>query len=147
MPTSRTRQNKKNTQRVSKKNIGLKIFFLKAFRIFKIVFTISIVIITILFFRVLYTNNVFKKFFDDVPFLYSKAFNKNISALLLGDFMGIKDEYKKDFETLFREIGQKYEIPVIGEYPISHSKQKCTIPVGAYAKLKDGYLFIKDYLK
>lgn len=78
MPTNRTRQNKKNTQRVSKKNIGLKIFFLKVFRIFKIIFTISIVAITIWFFLLLYKNNIFKRFANDVPFLYSKAFNKNI---------------------------------------------------------------------
>ena len=78
MLINKRKRNKKNRQKISKKNIGLAVFFLKTFRIFKIIFTIFIVIITICFLKFLYTNNIFKRFVNDVPFLYSKTFHKNI---------------------------------------------------------------------
>lgn len=78
MPFKRKRQNKRSKQSILKRNISLTVFLLKFFRIFKVFFTISIVIITIWFFRLLYINNIFKKFINDVPFLYSKMFHKDI---------------------------------------------------------------------
>ncbi len=69
-----------------------------------------------------------------------KKFKKNISALILGDFLDVdNDEY---LEKLFCEIAQELNIPVIKNYPISHSKKKATIPIGGKGIIKNGVIQI-----
>ena len=75
-----------------------------------------------------------------------QKFRDKISALILGDFIGIEEEYKKDLDALFAEIAKWHNIPVIKTFPISHSKQKGTIPVGAFAHLDNGLISAKNYL-
>ena len=71
-------------------------------------------------------------------------FKKNIKAILLGEFQKI-DNYEY-FDAFFKDLAKKLNIPIIANYPISHSKIKATIPFGAYCKLTDSKLEISDYL-
>lgn len=105
MLINKRKRNKKNRQKISKKNIGLAVFFLKTFRIFKIIFTIFIVIITICFLKFLYTNNIFKRFVNDVPFLYSKTFHKNIC-----DDLEINGIDKTDFFKIRTDVANFCEL-------------------------------------
>lgn len=105
MLINKRKLNKKNRQKISKKNIGLAVFFLKTFRIFKIIFTIFIVIITICFLKFLYTNNIFKRFVNDVPFLYSKTFHKNIC-----DDLEINGIDKADFFKIRTDVANFCEL-------------------------------------
>ena len=105
MLINKRKRNKKNRQKISKKNIGLAVFFLKTFRIFKIIFTIFIVIITICFLKFLYTNNIFKRFVNDVPFLYSKTFHKNIC-----DDLEINGIDKADFFKIRTDVANFCEL-------------------------------------
>lgn len=70
-------------------------------------------------------------------------FKTNITAILLGEFLNIDNQdYLKDF---FRSLSKELNIPIISGYPISHSKTKETVPIGAYGYLKDCVLEIKNY--
>lgn len=76
-----------------------------------------------------------------------EKFRKNLSGIILGDFLDI--ENKKYFDELFFEIGDKYKIPILSGFKITHAKEKITIPYGANAKFatKDIILKIKPYLE
>lgn len=67
-------------------------------------------------------------------------FKKNISAIILGDFLGIDNEIWLD--NLFKDLAQELNIPMISGFPISHSTRKATIPCGGIAELKENCLFI-----
>ena len=62
-------------------------------------------------------------------------FKNNISAILLGDFIGIDNEEWLD--DLFKELSEELKIPVISGYSISHSANKVTVPYGARATLNE----------
>ena len=68
-------------------------------------------------------------------------FRQNVSAVVLGDFLGI-NEYKDQLDTLFNEIAQELNIPVYSGYQITHEKTKVTLPVGGKCKLEKGILNI-----
>ena len=55
-------------------------------------------------------------------------FRKNLSAILLGDFMGIDNNVYSD--NLWNELAQKLDIPIAGGIAISHSDRKQTLPFG-----------------
>lgn len=61
-------------------------------------------------------------------------FRNNISAILLGDFLGADNEVWLD--NLWNEISKELNIPVIGNLKISHAKKKLTLPFGQYIHLK-----------
>ncbi|MDD2839515.1 MAG: cell division protein FtsQ/DivIB [Rickettsiales bacterium] len=71
---------KKNRKRITKKNAGLIILMLKFFKVFKITFTIFILLVVIYFFSFLYKNSVFTNFITDIKFIYSKTLYKNICS-------------------------------------------------------------------
>ena len=73
-------------------------------------------------------------------------FKEGISALVLGDFTGIEDEYQKDLRCLLTQIGNELNIPVVKTFPFSHSKEKTTAPIGVRAKLADSSIIIEDYM-
>ena len=73
-------------------------------------------------------------------------FKNNAAAILFGDLLGIENQYEKDLDNLLSETAKKLKIPVLKGFPFSHSKVKATVPVGAYASLKNNQLAIKDYL-
>lgn len=62
-------------------------------------------------------------------------FKKNISGIVLGDFIEIDNEIWLD--NLFKELAIELQIPVISDYPISHSRHKATVPYGANAILNE----------
>lgn len=68
----------------------------------------------------------------------AQNFKANIKAILAGDFFDSGD--KKEFNALLEEISDKYNIPVIGGYPFSHSDRKATVPVGAEVLLEGNVL-------
>ena len=70
-----------------------------------------------------------------------EQFRKNVSAIILGDFLGT-EEYKDQLDILFNEIAQELNIPVCSGYQITHAKTKITVPIGAYGSLNNGILEI-----
>lgn len=72
-----------------------------------------------------------------------EKFKNNISAVILGDFLGIENEnYLKEF---FIELSIKLNIPIIGGFPISHDIKKATVPYGAAAKLENETIFVENF--
>ncbi len=57
-----------------------------------------------------------------------KEFRKNISGLILGEFLDV--ENKDWLESLFKEIVQELDVPTLGGFKITHAKDKLTIPYG-----------------
>ncbi len=70
-----------------------------------------------------------------------EQFRKNISAIILGDFLGT-EEYKDQLEELFNEIVHELNVPIYGGYQITHDKTKVTLPIGGFGKLNNGILEI-----
>ncbi len=75
-----------------------------------------------------------------------REFKRNVSAVVLGDFIGIEEEYRKDFDNLFKTIGKDLNIPVVKTYPFSHSREKTTVPVGVKAKLTNNKIILSEYM-
>lgn len=75
-----------------------------------------------------------------------KKFRKNLSGIILGDFLGLGN--KKYFDELFFEIGGKYKIPILSGFKITHAKDKITLPYGANAEFstENKVLKIGSYL-
>ena len=55
-------------------------------------------------------------------------FRENIKSIYLGEFLDIDNQ--EWFEELFEEISQKLNVPLIKDFPASHSFKKATIPYG-----------------
>lgn len=67
-------------------------------------------------------------------------FRNKCKAIVLGDFLDTdNDEW---LEKYFYELGNILNIPVIGGFKITHSKDKITIPIGRKCFLKDTKLVI-----
>lgn len=70
-----------------------------------------------------------------------KEFRKNLNAIILGDFLGVKDKtYLNDF---FQELSNNLSIPIIKGFRITHAKKKITLPVGAKAHLDTNNLTLQ----
>lgn len=79
------------------------------------------------------------KYFTQLLNIYQ--FRKSVKAIILGDFLETDNNiYLKD---MFEEISYEFKIPVSGTYPISHTKEKATIPIGGYAILNNGILTVQ----
>ena len=70
-----------------------------------------------------------------------KDFKKNLSAIALGEFLDIDD--KSELEELFKELGRKLNIPIIGTFPFTHGREKATVPFGAKASMSNNTLEIE----
>ncbi len=64
-----------------------------------------------------------------------EKFKKNIKGLILGGFTGIDNN--EWLEDLFKEIAKELNVPTLGGFKISHSKDKLTIPIGAKATIDE----------
>lgn len=73
-------------------------------------------------------------------------FRQNLQGIILGDFLDIKNT--KHFDELFYEIGDKYKIPIISGFQITHARRKITLPYGAIAEFstKSKTLIVQNYL-
>lgn len=60
-------------------------------------------------------------------------FKKNVSGIVLGEFINTDDENL--LNKLFEEIAEELNIPTFSGYYISHGQTKCTIPIGASTTL------------
>lgn len=70
-------------------------------------------------------------------------FRKNLSAILLGDFLDVDNsDYLENF---FTELAANLNIPVISGYPFTHNSAKASVPVGARAELCNGILTVKNF--
>lgn len=76
-----------------------------------------------------------------------EKFRTNLTGIILGDFLDITN--KKHFDELFFEIGNKYKIPILSGFRITHVKDKITLPYGANASFStnEKILHIKNYLQ
>ncbi len=64
-----------------------------------------------------------------------KEFKENLQGIVLGDFLNTDNEqWLEDFIT---EMSENLNIPILGGFPITHNKDKITIPVGTNAKIND----------
>lgn len=61
----------------------------------------------------------------------TQYFKKNITAMLIGQFLDIDCE--KQLRDLINEISKELEIPIFCGYNISHGNKKDTVPIGAEA--------------
>lgn len=69
-----------------------------------------------------------------------EKFRKNIKGLILGDFLD--SGYPEQLDELLEEIAQKYDIPTLGGYKITHDKEKITVPYGELCEIKNDTLII-----
>lgn len=76
-----------------------------------------------------------------------EKFRKNLSGIVIGDFLKIDN--KKYFDELFFEIGKKIKKPVLSGFKITHADEKITVPYGAMAELSTNQkiLIVKKYLQ
>ncbi len=72
------------------------------------------------------------------------VFRKNISAIVLGDFLDIDNQ--NYFDDLFKLLSKELNIPIISRFPITHAREKVTIPYGAEAKLTNSQLKISNFM-
>lgn len=70
-------------------------------------------------------------------------FHKNLSAILLGDFLDVDN--REYLDGCFRELAANLKIPVISGYPITHNSAKAAVPFGAFALLTDGCLTVDNF--
>ncbi len=75
-----------------------------------------------------------------------EKFRKNLAGIILGDFLGVKNN--KHFDELFFELGEKLKVPILSGFKFGHAKEKITLPNGALAgfSTENKILKIKDYL-
>lgn len=61
---------------------------------------------------------------------------KRISGLVLGKRYKYDDNIgSSGISSVFSQIGQKYQIPVIDSMPFGHTEPKLTLPIGVFARL------------
>ena len=73
-----------------------------------------------------------------------EKFRKNLTAIVCGDFTGIDNP--ENLHNTLDELKKELNIPVVQNYPISHTPIKATIPVGGFAKLSTDKLVITNYI-
>jgi len=67
-------------------------------------------------------------------------FKNNIKGIILGEFLDVDN--KEWLYEIFTEISEKLNIPVLGDFRITHNKLKITVPYGAKSEIKDGKFII-----
>ena len=73
-----------------------------------------------------------------------EKFRNNLSVIALGDFVDVDDE--KFLNDFFKNLAKELSVPIIGTFPISHSKIKATVPYGAVAKIENETIKIEDFM-
>lgn len=76
-----------------------------------------------------------------------EKFRNNIQGIILGDFLGITNT--QHFDEFFYELGDKYKIPILSGFKITHASDKITVPYGAKAEFSTDQkaLRIEKYLQ
>ncbi|MCM1338250.1 MAG: LD-carboxypeptidase [Muribaculaceae bacterium] len=69
-------------------------------------------------------------------------FRKNLAGIILGEFSGIDNQ--KYFDDFMTKSGLDLNIPILGNYPITHGKTKATVPIGAVAEIEKEKVQIKE---
>lgn len=75
-----------------------------------------------------------------------EKFRKNLTGIVLGDFLDI--ENKQYFDELFFELGKKLKKPILSGFKVTHAKEKITLPYGAASSFSTDtkLLTIENYL-
>lgn len=73
-----------------------------------------------------------------------EKFRNNLNAIVCGDFTGCDNLC--DLPKIFNDLKKELNIPIVKDYPISHTQVKATIPIGGFAKLFSDKLVISDYI-
>ena len=67
-------------------------------------------------------------------------FKNSIKGIVLGEFLDIdNDNWLKE---IFTEISHELNIPIVGDFRITHNKLKITVPYGAKSEIKNGKFII-----
>ena len=70
-------------------------------------------------------------------------FRSKVKGIILGDFLD--SGYPDQLDDLFYNFAQKYSIPILGGFRITHNSEKITVPVGAKAVICGDELVISEY--
>ncbi len=62
-------------------------------------------------------------------------FKTHIKGIVLGEFLDVDNE--DWLKEIFKEIANELNIPVVGDFRITHNKLKITVPYGAKAEIKN----------
>lgn len=62
-------------------------------------------------------------------------FKQNVQGIILGDFLNTDNEQWLD--EFFNELADSVDVPILGGFPITHAKDKITVPVGTNSQIKD----------
>lgn len=73
-----------------------------------------------------------------------EKFRANVVAIICGDFTEL--DSKINFDNLMPAISTNYACPVVKGFSFGHESTKATIPVGAWATLKNDGLYASSYL-
>jgi muramoyltetrapeptide carboxypeptidase len=73
-----------------------------------------------------------------------EKFKNNLAGIILGEFSNVDNE--QWLNSFFENLSQKLDIPIFGEYKITHEKSKLTVPYGAFAVVKENCIHISNYL-
>ena len=69
-------------------------------------------------------------------------FRKNIKGIIIGEFLDVDNE--EWFRDVIREVGDVLNVPILGNFRITHNKEKITVPYGARAEIKDNKFIIEN---
>ena len=69
-------------------------------------------------------------------------FKTNIKGIVLGEFLDVDNE--DWLKEIFTEISSELNIPVIGDFRITHNKLKITIPYGAESEITQNKFIIHN---
>jgi len=72
-----------------------------------------------------------------------KKFRKNLSGIILGDFLDTDEP--KFLEEFFTELSKELNIPIIGGFPITHAATKTAVPYGAAARIENETLKFANF--
>lgn len=69
-----------------------------------------------------------------------EKFKNYCKGIVLGDFIDVKDDFW--LEEYFKELIERFNIPMVSGFKITHNQEKITLPIGKTCTLNDTLLVI-----